>query len=50
MRHEGQEMLNNFSNLTDTYLGQTDEQMITLKDEWTGKEREKNIYTLHNFL
>lgn len=41
MRHEGQERLNNFSNLIDTYLGQTDEQMITPKDEWTAKEREK---------
>lgn len=44
MRHEGQERLNNFSNLMDTYLGQTNEQMITLKDEWMGKERKKNIY------
>lgn len=50
MRHEGQERINNFSNLMDTYLGQTNEQMITLKDEWMGKERKKNIYALQSFL
>lgn len=34
MIHESQERLNNFPNLTDTDLGQTDKEMITLKDEW----------------